>query len=80
MEKNINIIKYGTPVITKSGKINAFITGVCIRGENMTYELSYFDGGTHNEVWLYRFEFDVNESQPKKAGFDYDNKTMLING
>ena len=54
----MKIVKSGTTIITKIGKIKALITGVCIRGENMYYEISYFVNGDQKTCWLYRFEFD----------------------
>lgn len=79
MEEKVNVIKMGTPIITKMGKIKAFVSGVCIRDQNISYEIVYFSDGSRENEWIYRFEFDVDETQPKTAGFNYNNEHKFLN-
>lgn len=75
---NINIVSCSTSIITKSGGIKAIITGVCIRDKNITYEISHFINGSHQSDWLYRFEFEIDDVVKQKAGFEYNNKPVII--
>lgn len=61
-------LKYGTKIITVIGQVKAIITATCIRGENITYEISYFQNGLSTTAWIHRIEFDIDESQKGKAG------------
>ena len=65
---SIQIVKFGTPVITKIGQVKALITATCIRDQNVTYELSYFIQGQHTETWCARIEFDIDDSEKQKPG------------
>ncbi len=72
----MQIVKTGTPIITKSGQIKGMVTGVCIRNESINYEISYFGGGEHKTTWIYRYEFDIDTTTKTKAGFKhYDFET-----
>lgn len=71
----IQIVKYGTPVITVIGNIKALITAVCIRDQHMEYEVSYFQSGSHVHVWLQRIEFEIDDTEKVKPGLvHYNNK------
>jgi len=72
------VYKLGQRVRTRIGGIEALITGVCMRSDS-SYELSYFVGGQHHNIWLYDFEFEAI-SEKQKAGFKhYDEcETLLI--
>lgn len=76
MNTNINVIKCGTHVITTIGSIRALITAVCMRANNISYELSYFQNGTHTTCWLHDYEFKVNEAESKEPGFNNNNKLL----
>ena len=78
MDIKVDIIAWSTPVITKNGKIKGHITAICIRDKNITYEISHFKNGERKEDWLYRFEFEVDDAQPKAAGFKYDNAPVIL--
>lgn len=68
----LKIIKFGTKVETVIGKIEALVTGVCIRETHIVYELSYFVNGEYKCTWHNPFEFTV-VPEKKKAGFvNYD--------
>lgn len=56
-------LKTGQQIITKSGKISATITGICMRGNNLSYEVSYFSNNSYHQYWIYEFEFDVDNSE-----------------
>lgn len=71
----MQIVKPGTSIITIIGQVKAMITGVCIRNESISYEISYFGGGEHKTAWIYRYEFEIDTSTKTKAGFkNYDTK------
>lgn len=73
--KNMQIVKPGTTIITTIGQIKAMVTGVCIRNESISYEISYFGSGEHKTAWIYRYEFEIDTSTKTKAGFkNYDTK------
>lgn len=71
------MIKEGTEIITKSGKIRAIITACCVRGGNISYEVSYFINHEYKQCWLYQFEFDLAD-EVKKAGFNYTKENNLL--
>jgi hypothetical protein len=57
----VTLIKNGSLVITRIGKVKAIVTGVCLRGENsIQYEISYFAEGKHQSTWVYPIEFDLD--------------------
>lgn len=74
----MKILSQGQKITTRSGKIPAVITGVCIRGGNTMYEISYFAGADYRQVWIYNFEFDVDESETSKPGFSYPSNQLKI--
>ncbi len=63
------MIKEGTEIITKSGKIRAIITACSVRGGSVSYECSYFVNHEYKQVWLWAYEFDI-ASEIKPAGFN----------
>jgi len=68
--KSLEVYKYGTQVTTKLGCIPAIITGVTIRGDSVSYEISYFYEGEHITVWIKDIEFTVdNDVEKTKIGF-----------
>lgn len=80
----MNVYKGGTKVKFKSGGIEGYITGVCIRTNNISYAISYFSNGGASETWHFEFEFEVVREK-QKAGFKPDveiiedaNQTLLI--
>lgn len=60
----------GQEVITKSGKVRAVITGACMRGGNISYEISYFSNNAYHQCWCYDFEFDIDEADKQVPGFN----------
>jgi len=71
------MLSQGQEVITKSGKIRAVITGACIRGGNISYELSYFDTNDYKQCWVYSFEFDVDDAEKSNPGFKPADQILL---
>lgn len=65
----INIYKCGTKVILNDN-IKGVITGISIRFNNVTYEISYIYDGQHKSEWVYECEFVLGEKVKKeKIGF-----------
>jgi len=64
----LKIVKHGTKVETVIGKIEALVTGVCIREAHVVYELSYFTNGEFKTTWHGEIEFRI-VPEKKKAGF-----------
>lgn len=65
----LQIIKCGTEVLTKLSKIVATITGVSIRFDTISYEISYFNNGEHKTAWIYEHEFTIDNVEKIKVGF-----------
>lgn len=65
----MNIIKCGTPAITKIGQIESIVTSSNIRFNSVTYELSYFHNGDYKTVWLNENEFEIEHKSKIKIGF-----------
>lgn len=59
---SLQIVKYGTKVTLANGSIKAFITGVCIRDQSISYEVSYFHSGNNLCCWVRRFEFEIEQN------------------
>lgn len=55
----ISCIPYGTSVTTKIGDIKCLITAICIRDNNITYEISYFNNGEYKSCWVREIEFTI---------------------
>lgn len=71
----MQIIKFGTPIVTVIGNVKAIITATCIRDQNITYEISYFHNGMSVQTWLHRIEFKIDESDKQKPGLvNYDKQ------
>lgn len=70
-------LKQGLQVITKSGKVPATITGVCMRGNNISYEISYFSNNSYHQYWVYAFEFDVDDAEKSTPGFCNTNQITV---
>lgn len=63
----LTIINQFTEAETKIGKIKGLITGTLLRGENITYEFSYFANAEYKVVWLNESEFNITEENSKKT-------------
>lgn len=65
----MKLIQCGTKAHISSAKIDAIITGISIRFNRSTYELSYFYNGEYKSVWLDESEFETSSSEKLKIGF-----------
>ena len=65
----MNVLQCGTEVQTKIDKLNAIITGVCIRHDSIDYNVSYFHNGEHKDVWLYEDELIIKDHKSLNIGF-----------
>lgn len=75
----MNIIPCATKIIINNGKLNAVITGICIRNESISYEISWFANGDHKLSWVYAYEFEIDTTVPGKAGLvNFDSAIKLI--
>ena len=69
----VKVISYGTPVKTVVGEIEAIVTGVCIRQNNIRYNIAYFKDGIYRDIWVDEIEIKVKIDNTKKAGLvNYD--------
>jgi hypothetical protein len=76
-----NIIPNGSKVITKVGKIEAIVIGVCVRGErneHIEYHLSRYAHGEYKNEWLQSYEVEIKIDNSQKAGF-HNSKTLISN-
>jgi len=65
----IEVYEHGTKV-EFAGKNIGIITAAIIRGEYVTYEVSYADNGSHTHTELHPVEFKVvNGKEKKQIGF-----------
>lgn len=71
----MEVIATGTEVTTLIGKVKAVITGICIRGTRVTYELSYFVDGDHKSCWVDNTEIVWEAGMDKvEIGYATDKK------
>lgn len=75
----MKVIKYGTKVKTVIGGVKAIVTGCCIRAENISYEISYFNNGSNMTVWVQAIEIEIDIVESKPAGLvNYENNNNLL--
>jgi len=75
-----NIIPNGSTVITKMGKIEAIVIGVCVRGEmndHIEYNLSRFANGENKIEWVQSFEIEMKQDNSAPAGFINNNQKLI---
>lgn len=63
------LYKCGTLVNLKNININGYITGICIRADNITYEISYFMNFTYCTHWFNIYEFEVVNDSKMSIGY-----------
>ena len=68
-DKNIKVYSCGTKVWLKNADTTGFISGICLRYNFVTYEISFVLNGTPYEKWLMEIEFDVDAKKDKDIGF-----------
>lgn len=65
----LQVVKCQTKVKTVIGELQAIVTGICIRDEAISYELSYFHNGENKKAWVSRYEFTIDTARKQQAGF-----------
>lgn len=65
---SIQVVKCQTKIKTIIGNIKAIVTGICIRDESISYEISYFNNGLNVTSWIKRYEFEIDYEEKKPAG------------
>lgn len=65
----MEVIKCGTQVTPKLTNIKGIITGISIRYNRATYELSYFIEDKQQVIWLDEDEFDCEKKETIPIGF-----------
>ena len=65
----IEVVKCGTKATTKMSQIEGIVTGISIRFNRATYEISYFHNGEYKSVWLDESEFEIGECLKGRIGF-----------
>lgn len=69
----IKIVPVKTKVKTVIGGIEGLITGVCIRDNYLSYEMSYFLNGKAESCWMQRYEFTTEVDPKNRPGLvNYD--------
>lgn len=71
----IQVVKCQTRIKTIMGGVKAIVTGICIRDESISYEISYFHDGRNITAWIKRYEFEIDFQEKRPAGLvNYDIK------
>jgi len=65
----LKLYSCGSKVVTKLSNIEAIITGISIRFNAVSYELSYFINAEYKQVWLNECEFNISDKEVKRIGF-----------
>lgn len=66
----INVYPCGTKVMTgEFDDIHGVIISVNITGNDIVYEIGYWDGSDYKNVKLYEYEFTVAEPAKKSVGY-----------
>jgi hypothetical protein len=64
----MQVVKCQTKIKTVIGEIKAIVTAICIRDEQILYEISYFKNGSRSTCWIARYEFEIDVQEKKPAG------------
>lgn len=65
----IIIYKCGVKVKIILSDITGYITGICIRGDTVSYEVSYNENLNYQTRWFYDFELQFGENIKDRIGF-----------
>lgn len=57
------IVPCGSQVTSKLSNVNGIVTGISIRFNNISYEVSYFSGHDYKQIWLYECEFTTTANK-----------------
>lgn len=67
----IKVYPCGTPVNIRIGETPGYITGIRIRGNEVSYAVSYLLGDSYEEKWFYPYELIfLGPEKEKKIGFN----------
>jgi hypothetical protein len=70
---SIQVVACKTKIKTVIGDVKAIVTAICIRDENICYEISYFHNGIQVAAGVKRYEFEIDSTEKRKAGLvNYD--------
>ncbi len=69
--KNVEfeIYKCGSKAKIILSDIDGYITGICIRGDTVSYEVSYNENLNYQTKWFYDFELQFVEGKKERIGF-----------
>lgn len=68
----MEVIPCGTDVVLKRAEYKGVITGINIRDNRVTYEVSYYESGTYKSNWYCDYEFLIGAEQTKTiVGFKH---------
>lgn len=70
---NTEIVPCGAQVTSKLSNVNGIITGISIRFNNVSYEVSYFSGHEYKQIWMYDCEFTTTAAK-ETIGFKTKNQ------
>jgi len=72
--RQVEVMMVGSPVML-GGKVEATITGVCVRGKcHITYECGWWDGRTYQSKWMEQHEVERHEkTEAMKIGFNSES-------
>lgn len=59
-------MKFGDKVKIRLLELDGFITAICFRGEQKTYEVSFFSNGEYNQKWFEDFELQEEGDEVRK--------------
>lgn len=62
----MEVIPCGVEVILKRAEYSGVITGISIRDNRVTYEVSYYESGTYKNNWYCDYEFSIDKEQSKR--------------
>jgi len=65
----VTILKCGIEVMTKLNSIQGIITGISIRFNTVSYEISYFNGLEYKQIWMNEVEFSTKHTKKQTIGF-----------
>lgn len=69
MAVGMKVIKCGTRVTPKLQNFEGIITGISIRYDKVSYEVSYFYNGDYKSIFMDESEFDVQACDKTIVGF-----------
>ena len=68
MNNYIEVYECGNVVKVKLSNAVGYITGVCIRGRSITYEVSFSVDLKHKSMWFYDYELEFVDRQTFNIG------------